>query len=132
MAVPFRWPRLPPPRPKAGRAWFPPAPPATPSQAPPYRQLRARHAGSAKGTFTPLAEDHLSSRSLQHRGDRDVDRLANHLPRVVDDDHRAIIQISDALVVFLAFFKDKHFHDLARQHDGLERVRQLVDVQDRD
>src|SRR5581483_3729138 len=56
----------------------------------------------------------------------------DHFPRVVHHHHGAIIQIGDALVVFLAFFQDEHFHDFARQHDWFKRVRQLIDVQHRD
>ena len=48
------------------------------------------------------------------------------------DHHRAVVEVGDALVVFLAFLEDEHVHDLARQHDRLERVGQLVDVQDLD
>ena len=54
---------------------------------------------------------------------------SDHLACVVDDDHRAVIEIGDALVVFLPFLEDEDLHDLARQDDRLQRVRQLVDVQ---
>src|SRR5215470_10302486 len=88
------------------------------------RRSRRRHA-----RFNVAAEDHLAGRRLQHARDDDVDRLADHLARVVDDDHRPIVKIGDALVVLLAFFQDEHLHDLARQDHGLQRVRELVDVQ---
>src|SRR5205823_10089943 len=54
---------------------------------------------------------------------------ADELPRIVYHDHRPVIQIGDTLVVFFAFFEDKDAHGLARQHNGLERVGKLVDVQ---
>ena len=93
-------------------------------------QLR-RNAIAAAGVaaIVELAEDHLAGGGLQHRRHRDVDVLADHLARVVDDHHGAVVEISDALVVFLAFFQDEDLHDLAGQHDGLERIRQLIDVQ---
>src|SRR5262249_24421267 len=62
----------------------------------------------------------------------DVDGLADHAARVVDDHHRAVVEIRNALVVFLPFLQDEHLHDLAGQHDRLERVGELVDVKDVD
>src|SRR5206468_11177788 len=62
--------------------------------------------------------------------DDDINRLADELPGVVHDHHRAVVEIGDTLVVLLAFFQDEHLHDLAGQHDGLERVGQLVDIED--
>ena len=75
------------------------------------------------------AEDHLARGRLQHARHDDVDGLADHRPRVVDDHHRAVVQVGDTLVVFLAFLQDEHLHRLARQHDRLQRVRELVDVE---
>src|SRR5580693_1278139 len=94
------------------------------------RYYRLDHpACPGKGTFIPLAEDHLSSGGLQHRCDRDVDGLADHFPCIVHHHHGAVIEIGHALVVFLTFLQDEYLHDLAGQHDRLERVRELVDVQ---
>src|SRR5439155_5289464 len=39
------------------------------------------------------------------------------------------IEVSDALVVFLAFFQNKDPHRLARQNHGFESVRKLVDIE---
>src|ERR1035438_1935640 len=50
-----------------------------------------------------LAEYHFTGGSLQHARDRDVDGLRNHSPGVVDHYHRTVIQVGDALIVFLAF-----------------------------
>ena len=36
------------------------------------------------------------------------------------------------MVVLFALFEDEDAHRFARQHDGLQGVRQFVDVQDRD
>src|ERR1700722_13793663 len=83
-------------------------------------------------SLIPLAKNHLSRRGLQDRGDRNVDGLTNHFARVVDNHHSAVIQIGNALVVFLAFFQYEHLHNLARQHDRLQGICQFVDVQHRD
>src|SRR5262249_53566464 len=83
-------------------------------------------------TFVELAKDHFARGGLQYRGDRDVDVLADHLARVVDYDHGAVIEIGNTLVVLLAFLRDKDAHDFARQPNGLQGISKLVDVQDRD
>jgi hypothetical protein len=75
------------------------------------------------------AEDHLARGRLQHARYDDVDRLADHLACIVHDDHRAVVEVGDALVVLLAFLEDEHLHHLAGQHHGLQRVGELVDVQ---
>src|SRR5262249_7811113 len=49
--------------------------------------------------------------------------------RIVDYNHGAVVQVSHPLVVFLPFFQDEYAHDLPGQNDGLERVREFVDVQ---
>src|SRR6185369_6833604 len=72
--------------------------------------------------FIPLTKDHLAGSGLQDRCDRDVNGLADHLAGIVDYNHGPIIEVGDALVVLLAFLQDENPHDLARQHDGLERV----------
>ena len=103
----------------------------------PARHRLARLRTAADGLRRPAAdagldvaaEDHLAGGRLQHAGDDDVDGLADHLARVVDDDHRPVVEIGDALVVFLAFLEDEHLHDLAGQDHRLERVGELVDVQ---
>src|SRR6266576_3577280 len=81
------------------------------------------------GALIPLAENHLAGSRLQYRSDGDIYRLANHLARVVDHHHRAVIQIGNALVVLFSLFQDEHPHRLARQHDRLQRVGEFVDVQ---
>src|SRR5262249_14899171 len=75
-------------------------------------------------------EDHLACGRLQHARHHDVDGLADHLARVVDHHHRAVVEIGHTLVVFLAFLQDEHLHDLAWQHDRLQRICQLINVQD--
>src|ERR1019366_599922 len=79
-----------------------------------------------------LAEDHLAGRGLEHAGHRDIDGLGDQLFGVVHHDHGAVIQVSDALVILLAFLEDEDPHGLAGQHDGFQRVGQLVDIEDLD
>ena len=79
-----------------------------------------------------LPEDHFSGGGLQHAGDRDVDGFRDHALGIVDHHHGTVIQVSHALVVLLAFLQNKHAHGLARQHNRLQRVRQLIDIQNLD
>src|SRR5215204_4227698 len=81
------------------------------------------------GRLDESSEDHLPGRGLQHARHDHVDGLADHLARIIHDDHRPVVEIGDALVVFLPFLEDEYLHDLARQHDRLERIGELVDIQ---
>src|ERR1035441_3686085 len=54
-----------------------------------------------------LAEDHLAAGGLQHAGDGDLDRLADHLAGVIDHHHRSVVQVADALVELLALFENQ-------------------------
>src|ERR1700730_9918899 len=88
---------------------------------------------SARQGFTTLiiaAENHFAGGGLVNRRDADIDSPVDQLARAVDDDHGPIIQIGNALVVFFPFAQNEDAHDLAGQDDGLERVRELVDVHD--
>ena len=82
--------------------------------------------------FVVAAEDHFAHGRLEDGGDGDVDVLADHAARVVDDDHRPVVEIGHALVLFLALLDDEDLHRLAGQDDGPEGVGQLVDVEDRE
>ena len=79
--------------------------------------------------FFVAAEDHLARRGLKHAGHRRLDGLADHLPRIVHDDHGSVVEIGNALVEFLAFFQDEHLHGLARQIHRLQRIRELIDIE---
>src|SRR5690242_4899139 len=57
-------------------------------------------------TLVELAENHFAGGGLQNRGDGNVDRFADHLSGIVDHHHGSVVQIGDALVVFLAFLED--------------------------
>src|ERR1043165_2950170 len=93
------------------------------------RPARALAIAAVLGFFADAAEDHFAGGGLQHAGDGDVSVLSNQAPRVVDDHHRAVVQIGDTLVVLFAFLKDEDAHRFARQNHRLQRVREFVDVQ---
>ena len=78
------------------------------------------------------SKDHLARCGLQNAGYRRVDRLSDHLSRIVNNDHCPVIQVSDALIEFLAFFQNEHLHRFPGQVNGLERVGKLVDIEDLD
>src|SRR5713226_6885602 len=65
------------------------------------------------GALVVAAEDHLPGSGLVHRGDDDVDRLVDHSARAIYDDHGAVVQIGDPLVVLLAFAQDEDAHCFA-------------------
>ena len=93
-------------------------------------QLRSHPiAAAGVSAIVELAEDHFAGGGLQNGSHGNIDVLADHLAGIVDYHHGAVVQISHTLVVFLAFFQDENLHDLAGQHDGLERIRQLVNVE---
>src|SRR5262245_46975380 len=75
------------------------------------------------------SEDHFARRGLQDASYDHIDIFTDKSARVVDHDHRAVVQIGHALVVLFAFLENEDPHYLAGQHDGLERVGQLVDVE---
>ncbi len=51
---------------------------------------------------------------------------------VFHDHHGPVFQVGDSLPLFLAFLKDMKPEHLARQYNGLQRICQLVDVQNPD
>src|SRR5215469_14196922 len=59
--------------------------------------------GTGIGAGVDTAEDHLASRSLVDRGDQDVYGFVDEAASAIDDDHGAVLQISDTLSRFLAF-----------------------------
>src|SRR5216683_2817498 len=87
--------------------------------------------GARAPVLAEAAENHLARGCLQDAGDRYVYILADHTASIVHDYHRAVIQISHALVVFLALFQHEDTHYLAGQHDRLQSVGKLVNVEDR-
>src|SRR6266478_6122313 len=78
------------------------------------------------------AKNHLARRRLMHGSHNHVHTLVNHPPPAIHHDHRAVIQIRHALVLFLAFAKNQNTHLLPGHHGGLQRLRELIDVQHRE
>src|SRR6476660_7723563 len=66
------------------------------------------------GFFPETAEDHLAGGGLQHAGHGDVGVLADQPARIIHYHHRAVVEISHTLVVFLALFQDEYAHRFAR------------------
>src|SRR5262249_52679922 len=76
-----------------------------------------------------VGEDHATRDGLEHAGDGDLNGLAYVGFATLDDDHRAVVEVADALAQFFALLHDLDRHLLARQEDGLDGVGQLVDVE---
>ena len=74
---------------------------------------------------------HLTHLSLPTSGQRSSCRGFTDQPSgIIDDDHCAVIEICNALVILFALFEDKDPHRLTGQYDRLESVSKFVDVQD--
>src|SRR5256885_10297245 len=75
-------------------------------------------------------EDHPPGGGLQDGGHDHADGLVDVAAAVLDHDHGAVIEVRHSLVLLLAFLDHLDIHLLAGNHDRLERVRQVVQVQD--
>src|SRR5437773_6523905 len=73
--------------------------PSRDGHSPVLFQSRRFHAAAV----VVLAENHLSGRGLKDACDGDVYGLRNHLLGIVHNHHRAVVEVSHALVVLLAF-----------------------------
>src|SRR5215831_14622376 len=60
-------------------------------------------AGGGVGAIVEAAENHFAGGGLVHRRDEDVDTAIDGTASTIDDDHRAIVEVGDALVGFLPF-----------------------------
>ena len=77
-------------------------------------------------------EDHPAGAGLQDARDRQAERLAEVVGTLLGDDHRAVIEVADALSLFLAPFEELDRQALAGQDDRLHGVGQVVQVDDLD
>src|SRR6202158_4337119 len=75
-------------------------------------------------------EDHPPGCRLQHGGHDHPDRLVHIAAAVLDHDHGAVIEVGDSLVLLLPFLDHLDVHFLAGDDHRLERVRQVVQVED--
>src|SRR5207248_7626302 len=78
---------------------------------------------------TWLGEDHPPADGLEdpHHGDGDL--VADRPGAVLDDDHRPVLEVADALTRFLALLDDPHVDLLAGQHDRADGLREVIHVE---
>src|SRR5579884_957232 len=76
-----------------------------------------------------MRENHAACDRLQYTGDSDFDSATHVLATTFNYDHRAIVQVADALTQFFAFLHNLDIDILAGKQNGLDCVRQFVDVQ---
>ena len=77
-----------------------------------------------------LDEYHAPSRRLQDRRDRHGHGRTDVFLTIFDDNHRAVIEIGHALVLFLAGLDDEDIHVFPRDTGRFQRVSQVIDVED--
>src|ERR1700741_5622777 len=82
--------------------------------------------------FPEPAKDHLAGSGLQHTRHCNIGVLADQSACVINHHHRAVVEIGHALIVFLTFLQDENPHCLAWEHDWLERICQLVNIEHAD
>ena len=72
-----------------------------------------------------LDEYHAPSRRLQDRRHRNGHSRTNVFLAIFDDDHRAVIEIGDALVLFLAGLDDEDVHVFPRDAGRFQGIGQV-------
>src|SRR3990167_1595698 len=73
-------------------------------------------------------EYHSSGRGLQHARNGYLYMVSQVPLGFIHDDHSAVVQVPNALILFLSLFNDVDVHRFAGKDHGLERVRKLVQV----
>jgi hypothetical protein len=84
------------------------------------------------GSGFDAAEDHFAGGGLEGVGDDEFDFLIDFVAGAFNDDHGAVLEVTDALGGAFAVFDDADFHGFAGKGDGLERFGDGVDVDDAD
>ena len=92
---------------------------------------RARHSG-VRRSGRPQCEDHPAGDGLEDARDRHVELALEVAAAALDDDHRAVVEERDALAGLLALLDDLDPERFAGQERRLDRVRELVEVDDPD
>ena len=77
-----------------------------------------------------LDEYHAPSRRLQDRRHRNGHGRTDVFLTIFDDDHRAVIEIGHALVLFLAGLDDEDVHVFPRDAGRFQGIGQVVDIED--
>ena len=79
-----------------------------------------------------LAKDHAPRGGLKDARHQYLQVLADVLASSVNDDHRAVLEVADALAKLFPVFDNVYEHFFTREYDGFDGVGKLVDVQDGD
>src|SRR5690606_6526636 len=87
-----------------------------------------RNGGRGGGVVVVTREDHPSGRGLQRAGDGGFQFFADPVAGVLDHDHRAVVEVTDALGGAFAVLDDADAHRLAGQHNRAQGAGQVVEV----
>ena len=82
------------------------------------------------GISFEFAENHFSGGRLKRACYRDDNIFADFAAGLLDNHHRAVVEITDTLLRFFARLYDANLHIFSGQGNGLERVGQVVYIQD--
>src|SRR5947208_4241515 len=74
------------------------------------RATRAFTVAAVLSFVANFPKNHFASCGLQHTRDCDISILTNQAARVVYYNHRAVIEVSDTLIVFLPLLEDENAH----------------------
>ena len=75
------------------------------------------------------SEDHSTRGSLQRTGDDEFNIFSDSSGTLFGDDHRAVGQIPHGLTALFALPHQLDHQTLARNQRGLQRVGEIIDVQ---
>src|SRR4051812_21911619 len=85
---------------------------------------QAKRCAAEKLCQPRLGEDHPSGDRLQNADHGDVELALKVTATALHDDHRAVLEIRDALAWLLALLDHLDMHLVTRQERGLDRVRE--------
>ena len=74
------------------------------------------------------AEDHPAGACLEHARDRQAEGFAQVIGTLLGDDHRAVVEVADALSLLFAALQELDRQALAGKHDRLHRVGQIIQL----
>ena len=88
--------------------------------------------GAAFAAAFHFSEDHFSGAGLNDTGDSDLDFLVQMSAPLLDDNHRAVLEIADTLARGFAGLDEADGHPFAGQYDGFQGVGQIIEIDDVD